>query len=238
MQLKTKDITKLLTCFSLLTFSGASYSAFVLTLDDPTTVGIDVVLADDSLPGSLTDSGLVISTFDQIGSPGVLSYSGAVGAFTVNVTTGVSYPLIGPGRLDLNSIDVSGEAGTLMVSLTNTDFTDIFSGYAVNYGGTTDGRVEFEFLIDSLNGEFQGYSLFSKIIDNTGSGSSAFSENYESNVSSSSLYSLSIIAEINHLGGGQITSFDASINPVPVPASIWLFLTGSMVLLSRKRKLS
>ena len=66
----------------------SAQAAFVMTLDDP----------NDSLSA--------ITIYDGTGSDlngvnGVITYSGAVGAFVVNVTTGVSKPLIRTAQLDL-----------------------------------------------------------------------------------------------------------------------------------------
>jgi hypothetical protein len=198
-----------------------SQAAFVLTLDDPASLGIDVVIADDRLPGLSTDSGLTVSHTDLVGGAGVLSYSGAVGSFVVNVTTGVSSPLIGPSRLDLNSIDVSGAAGTLIVSLTNTDFTLPVPGFKIGHGGTTDGMVSLDYLYDTANQEFGGTVIGGA--SHSVATEPAFAYVQTASVSSAGLYSLSIVAEITHTGAGQVTSFDAMMSPVPVPAAAWLF---------------
>jgi len=201
-------------------------AAFVLTLDDPTSSGIDVVLADYLLPGSLTDSGLQVSHLDNAGGMGVISFSGAVGAFNVNVTTGVSDPIIGPSRLDLNSIDVSGSAGTLNVSLTDTNFASTAPGFSTSHGGTTDGTVNFDYLYGGSNQEFAG-SIFASDSFSINGNNRAFSFNQDASIASqASIYSLSILTTIQHSGAGQITSFDATVSPVPIPASAVLFLSG------------
>jgi len=219
---------------ALFILSNPAGAAFVLTLDDPLTSGVDIVLSDDLLPGSFTDSGLLVSHTDVAGGAGVISFSGAVGAFTVNVTTGISDPLIGPARLDLNSIDVSGAAGRLNVSLTDTDFSDSFSGFTVSHGGTTDANVSFDYLYDSGNGEFSG-AVFASDAFNANGSERGFSFNYADAIVPDSSYSLSILASIEHTGAGQVTSFDATMSPVPVPMSAVLFLSGLFTLHRMRR---
>tara|TARA_R110001592_G_scaffold7676_1_gene42541 strand:- start:2318 stop:3022 length:705 start_codon:yes stop_codon:yes gene_type:complete len=229
-------ITKILSpIFLLLLIANSSQASFVMTLDDPTTLGIDVIIGDDMLPGSLTDSGLRVNSYDQVGALGVLSFSGNVGAFSVNVTTGVSEPVIGDGQLNLNSIQVSGATGTIIVSLTNTNFNALSNQYIANFGGTTDGSIDLNFLADSSNQEFSGTNFFNRFINPLDTNMNAFSENYSGAISSAATYSLSIIAEITHNSVGEVSSFSALMSPVPVPAAAWMFLMGLLTLVSFRK---
>ena len=182
-------------------------AAFVMTLDD---------LGDAATPTIIYDG----SGSDLGGPAGVITYSGAVGSFMVNVTTGVSKPVIGPARMDLNSINVSGSsAGTLVVSLTDTDFSGDYSAYTADFGGTTDGSVALDFLFDSGNSEFGGSSFAS----GSSAGSGAFPDSLTGAVAGGEPFSLTITATIEHDEASQISSFDAVVAPVPVPAAFWLF---------------
>lgn len=199
-------------------------AAFVMTLDDINDNAAPVIVYDGT--GS-----------DLNGVDGVITFSGAVGVFNVNVTTGVSKPVVGPARLDLNSIDVSGSAGTLVLGISDTDFTLPATAFNAAFGGTTDGTVEFSFLYDENNTEFGGPSFVSEGYSAT-QANSAFSSNQTGSVTADTLYSLSIMAEISHGDGFKATSFNAGITPVPAPAALLLFGTAIGGLLLRKSKKS
>lgn len=183
-------------------------AAFVMILDDPNDAFSSVMITDGT-GGDLN------------GVNGVITFSGVVGAFTVNVTTGISKPVVGPGQLNLNSINVSGSAGTLLVSISDTDFLQGSSNYAASYGGTTQGSVDFSFLRDLGNAAFAG-NQFASGSFSASPGNFAFENDIVSNVDAGAPFSLSILAQINHAGNNQVTSFDAAISPVPLPASVWL----------------
>ena len=196
-------------------------AAFVLTLDD--TAGHTITVNDNGVGDSNSDSG-------------VITYSGSLGGsvFNINVTTGVSDPLLGPGVLNLNSINVSSTSGgTLQIQLTDTDFTGPVSAYDSSYGGTTDGSVSIDFRYDTSNAEFGGSSLL-----NTGAMAGSFSGGSTSSVASADPYSLSIFATIVHGAGNQSSNFGATLQPVPVPAAVWLFGSGlaGLVSVARRRR--
>ena len=202
-------------------FSTQTQAGFVMMLDDP----------NDNLAAITIYDG---SGNDQNGVNGVISYSGSVGAFNVNVTTGISKPTIGPGMLDLNSINVSGASGTLLVSISDTDYTDISAAYQASFSGITRGDVSLSFLLDNANQEFGG-AAFAADSFNASPGNYAFANQLSGNVLAAAPFSLSILAQINHSDAAQVTSFDAEISPVPLPASAWL-LGSALILLGRLRQ--
>ena len=214
---------------------NVAQASFVLTLSTGST---DVIVSDDQPLGFVTDSGLVTTAPDGNGSdPGVVSYNASIGSFLVTVTTGISDPLIGPGRLDLNSIQVSGGAGTLVIGLTDTDYSGSASQYSTGFGGTTDGILDFTFLYGSTNQEFVG-DVISSVSGITGDplNAGAFSGGASATVLASNPYSLTILATIEHTGPGQVTSFDAIASPVPVPTAVWLFGSGMLGLVGIARR--
>lgn len=188
--------------------AAPAQAAFVMTLDDP------------------FDNFAAITIYDGTGSDlngvnGVITYSGSVGAFMVNVTTGISKPVIGPAQLDLNSINVSGAAGTLLVAISDTGFTGSYNNLGASYGGTTQGAVDLNFLQDSGNQEFGG-SAFAGGNFISSAGNYAFSDDLVGTVTSGAPFSLSINTRITHDSAFEVTSFDAQITPVPLPATALL----------------
>lgn len=219
-------------------------ASFVLTLDDLSTGVIDVIVSDDQSAGFATSAGAT-TVADIYAGLGAMTYAGAAGNFNVNVTTGTSKPILAPGVMDLSSVNVtSSTGGTLVISLTDTDFTGTYPGYMGNYGGTTStnglappagtGYVDFDFLYDSTNTEFGGASVF----DPAPVGGPNFSGNGSNTVVAGNPdYSLSIFSTISH-SGAQNTSFDAELRPVPIPASVWLFGSGLLGLVGIARRRS
>jgi hypothetical protein len=102
------------TLFSLVIANAASAGPFRLRVED-TVLGLGTVITDNG-PGDLNP---VI---------GAVTFSGAIGSnFLVNVSTGVTQPLIGGvgdfGQLDLNSVNVATTgAGTLRITLEEQNF--------------------------------------------------------------------------------------------------------------------
>src|SRR6476619_6269606 len=97
-----------LSTFGLIAASGAllmgtqKAQAFpaLLSLDNPLTPGVDVTVMDNAF-GDLNPL------------PGVITFSGPVGSFIVNVSTGLTAPIAaGPyPHLDLNSINMAAGPG-------------------------------------------------------------------------------------------------------------------------------
>lgn len=196
-------------------FASVSHAAFILHIDDDldATNGRTVIFDGDS--------------------DGLISYTGGYGNFSVVVTTGVSQPLLqDPAKIDLNSIEVSGSAGTLYIWLTNTDFTAPVNELTADFGGTTQGDVSFEFSYDVANTEFGGSIFASGDSASAATAGTAFSDSISAAVLPASPYSLTIFAEVEHTGGGQVTSFDALVTgtAVPLPAAAWLFGSSALAL--------
>jgi len=131
---------------------GTATAAFKLRL---TTGGGATVTVEDGLAGDI--DGLV---------NGVITHIGALGGFTVNVTTSLSKPIQNnptTAYMDLNSVNVlAGAADTLLIETTDTDFGILGSpGTLVHYtgaGGTLTAppgsSILFTAAVDGGNAEF------------------------------------------------------------------------------------
>jgi hypothetical protein len=104
----------------------------------PSTQGANIVTVTDNGAGDInSDSGVVV-------------FSGGVGDFIVNTTTGVTKPLLGSSSspiLDLNSINVNGaSSGTIILEFSETGFTNVNATLDMLsvIGGTTAGTLQFE----------------------------------------------------------------------------------------------
>lgn len=212
--------------------------ALMMTLDDLGTPGIDAIIVDDvdGGIGFLTPKGLSNSP-DLYAGDGALMFSGSVGSFIVNVTTGLSKPIIGhPGmaRIDLNSVNVSGAAGVLEIMVTDTDFLALpyqdTEGVVLTneWGGTADGEVTAQGWVDPGNANF-GMGFSTGLQGPFGSG--AFSDTVSiltAPFPGIAPFSLTEVVRITHTAPGMATSFDKSLTatPIPEPATMLLFGIG------------
>lgn len=224
------------TAVAALMAASSANAAFIMYLDDTSTVGIDKIVQDDTLAGALTSIGLTTNgDFNPV--TGAVTYSGSLGLFSVNVTTGISKPLLtGPGTmLDLNSVNVSGGTGTLTIGLTDTDFFPGGVGFLnFNIGGTTSGTISAQAYMDAGNAEFGTGTLLGSM---TSSGPAFSYTSADTIIDHTSPYSLTLVTTVTHTGAGQISSFDANV--VPEPSMLALMSLGLIGLgFAGRRKLT
>ena len=168
---------------------------------------------------------------DTNATVGVVSYSGGFDSmWTVNVTTGITYPTLGSlsyPELDLNSVNVSSSSGgSLNIYFSETGFGPTgTSQFTTQIGGTTGGTVTGYSYLDS------GNSLFgtSTLLGSLGPNVSAFSGTTTTSLDPSDPYSLTNMVTITH-SGSAITSFNLTTTVVPEPVSSTLFVIGGALL--------
>jgi hypothetical protein len=217
----------------------------------------------------LTDAETGVSvTVVDVGGTGMVSYNGKVGNFTVNVTTGISKPVLnapGVGHMDLNSIDVSclGVArqcngikqqgpDTLKIELSDINFPGQNGGiFAASAGGTLgapNSSITFKTWEDSGNVIFGHGSVPSDPYLTLGTFNyntacfGCFSGTASKRVNPIGTYSMTLEADITNAKGIVNDSFDFEVtNTAPEPATLGLLGMGLVALsgaIRRRRRSS
>jgi hypothetical protein len=197
------------------------------------------IMLDDGL-------GNVVTRTDGVGADpvadGVITFNGSLGVgspWMVNVITGISKPLLGSASnpsMHLNSVNVSTiGAGSLKIWMTDTDFgpNPSITGFNYGFGGITNGTVQLDVYADAANNKFGTGTDLGSLGPFSGG---AFSGTGMGLFNDTDEYSLSMLVSISHGDGIKISSFDAEINPVPEPATMFLLGGGLIGLAGFGRK--
>jgi hypothetical protein len=229
--------------------AAPAHADLVLLLDDGLTqsantldwdkVIIDGGSAGDASVGGNPGGNWTATTGDIDATDGIVSFYGTVGGFNVSMTTGVSSPVIGPNRLDLFSLNISGDVGgSISIMLIDTDYLAPPLESYLNFegGGTTDGTVRMRSGYSADNNE----GGFTFLTDTTESGG-AFSYSDTVPVDLDGPFSMVLLVQITHQPvanaqlGGAVTSLDAIVQ-IPEPATAMLVLLGLGGLALRRRR--
>lgn len=161
---------------------------------------------------------------DTNANAGAITFSPSIGDFAINVTTGLSKPLLtgGDPLMDLNTVNVQilGGAHTLQIALSDTGF-DIYGGrITTDFGGTLSGTgasLAYSAYYDAGNALFGQGTL----IGTGSSGPGAYSGSADGGWSPNGPYSVTEILTLTTGGGMTVFSGDFSVN-VPEPGTLAL----------------
>ena len=147
---------------------------------------------------------------DQSNSEGAVTFNGYIGNFFLNVSTGISKPLLGSQTwplLDLSSVNVSGATGgTLTILFSDNNFGASAGGVMASIGGTSYGTVSYSTYYDASNSLLATSSLMTS----QGLLGGVFSGSAYSELALTDPYSLTQKLMITHSGIGA-TSFNAEL---------------------------
>ncbi len=201
--------------------------------------GMDTVLVTDQCDALLAPTCVAPGAETHADSNGIVNivgYSGSVGNFDVNLSTGF---VLGGAQPHLDLFTANFGAGMLTISFTELYVGpgSIQPGLVGSIGGTTDGTVEYS--------AFWGANPFATTnpVGGTGvltpsGGSTDFSGNFFGPSSPGTPFYLTQIVKITHANscggfGSQNecgTTLDADLQPVPEPGTMMLMGSGLLGL--------
>lgn len=201
-------------------------------------------LSDGATTVSITDD--TASDQDYLSDPGfqhtagIVNFTGSVGSWTLNITTGVSKPAAGSAIspvMTLNSVNASSSAGgTLTISFSDDFFGPTTANMLANLGVSfTSGTVSYTTYSDSANALF-GMTTGLTSVGPLGPGS--FNTSSTTSLALPSPYSLTMQVVIAHAANGT-TSLAAGFQEgaaVPDGGSAVFLLGLSLVALAAQRR--
>jgi hypothetical protein len=192
------------------------------------------------IPGSLTlrltDGITTVTTADGSGGDlnpalGVVSWSGTIGAWTLNVSTAIGFPFRPQGTLDLNSINATSApgGGVLQILVTQNGIDLNSTGFSFTGGGTLAGSGPGASVVFGLFGGNSNTLFDTTRTIATGGAFTTPSFNFNGSGGGNLVnsYSLTLQTSITASGAGVTTySGDITSASVPEPSSVLLLGMG------------
>ena len=206
---------------------AAMCGALALVCTPRANATVQITLTNGASSVTLTDGG----AGDVCGAVNCVTFSGALGNYIVNVSTGLANNGINP-FLDLNSINLApgGNAGLLTISTSANNYTAPAPQFSFQVGGTSslNGSLSFSAYGGNNNTLFStSQQLGSTLTFGPGVSPFAGSTNSGGIGATANPYSLTIVANLNGVTAGAV-SFDAALDAVPEPAT--MALLGAVLL--------
>lgn len=162
---------------------------------------------------------------DLEGAAGAILNSGTYANFALTVTfaRGTAVNTL-PNFFDL-SIDANTTgAGTITVSMTETDLTSI-SAFSMNNTGIFNGSIDFNLYVDDGNNAFALTELIASTSHNSPPNGFNLSDAGAATTLTGGLFSATLVATITANGAGDVLSTD-SVVKVPEPTILSLLALG------------
>jgi hypothetical protein len=185
------------------------------------TSGVQQARCDN---GAFTGAGGATGTCTQL-EPGHVTFIGTVGGFSINVTTGITYPALGSADFPKFHLDsVNTGTGSLLIEASEVGYTGPASPANFRFFGSSTNSVgssAFDAYLNDSNVLFATETLLG-----SGGPGGLFIFDEQGSATFLAPFSLTLRALINHATYGA-SSFNIELSAeVPEPGTATLFLLG------------